>query len=91
MQNNQQQQFPLTEKDLAYIRDSMSWELLASKKAFQYAHQTLEPECRQLMYQVAQTHQQNMERLLNHLGQSANQPIQAGQFANMGVSTTTQQ
>lgn len=91
MQNSQQQQFPLTEKDLAYLKDSMSWELLAAKKAYQYAHQTLEPECRQLMFQVAQTHQQNMEQLLNYLSQCASQPLQVGQFANVNVCTTTQQ
>lgn len=68
---------PLTEKDLALLRDQMSWELVATKKAFQYAHQTMEPECRQLMFQVAEQHQRNLERLLGHLGEHVNRTIQA--------------
>jgi hypothetical protein len=62
------QMTPLTEKDLLYMKDEMSWELVAAKKAFQYAHQTLDTDCQQLMLQVAQQHQSNMERLLQHLG-----------------------
>lgn len=68
---------PLTEKDLAYMHDIMSWELLAAKKAYQYAHQTLEPDCRQLMFQVAQQHQRNMEQIMQHLGQHVSMTIQA--------------
>jgi hypothetical protein len=62
------QMTPLTEKDLSYMKDQMSWELVASKKAFQYAHQTQDTDCKQLMLQVAQKHQTNIERLLQHLG-----------------------
>jgi hypothetical protein len=74
--NQNEQMTPLSEKDLAYIKDHMSWELLACKKAYQYAHQTLEPECRQLMFQVAETHQRNFERVLQHLGQHVQQSVQ---------------
>jgi hypothetical protein len=63
------QMTPLTEKDLSYMKDQMSWELVATKKAFQYAHQTQDADCQQLMLQVAQKHQTNMERLLQHLGE----------------------
>lgn len=67
---------PLTQKDLAYLHDAMSWELLATKKAYQYAQQTQEPECQQLMQQIAQQHQRNLERLMGHLQQHANNPVQ---------------
>jgi len=62
---------PLTEKDLAYMHDMMSWELVATKKAYQYAQQTMDPDCRSLMFQVAEQHQRNLERILTHLEQHA--------------------
>ncbi|HEY3364362.1 MAG TPA: hypothetical protein VGK74_04860 [Symbiobacteriaceae bacterium] len=74
---NNQQMTPLTEKDLAYIKDTMSWELVACKKAFQYAHQTLEPECRSLMFRIAEEHQRNFERILQHMGEHVSQSVQA--------------
>lgn len=67
---------PLTEKDLAYLKDQMSWELLAAKKAFQYANETQEPECKQAMFHIAEQHQRNMERLLVHMQQHVNQATQ---------------
>ncbi|MBP2019192.1 hypothetical protein J2Z79_002617 [Symbiobacterium terraclitae] len=67
---------PLTEKDLAYLHDMMSWELLAAKKAFRYANETQEPECRQAMFQVAEQHQRNLERLVLHLKQHVDQATQ---------------
>lgn len=75
MQQNLGPMLPLTEKDLAYLHDQMSWELVATKKAYQYAHQTLEPECRSLMYQVAEQHQRNLERLLDHLQEHVDRTI----------------
>lgn len=76
-QNNHGPMLPLTEKDLAYLHDMMSWELVATKKAYQYAHQTLEPDSRNLMTQIAQQHQRNWEGLLGHLQQHVQQTIQA--------------
>jgi len=78
---------PITEKDLSYIKDQMSWELLAAKKAYQYAHQTTDPECRTLMFQVAEQHQRNLERVLQHLEQHVQQTNQAG-TTGVGASTT---
>jgi hypothetical protein len=77
MQQTPGQMLPLTEKDLAYLHDQMSWELVATKKAYQYAHQTLEPECKQLMFQIAEQHQRNMERLLAHLEEHVQQTVAA--------------
>ena len=77
---------PLTEKDLAYLKDQMSWELLACKKAFHYANETQETECKQAMFQIAEQHQQNLERLLGHLQQHVNQ---ATQIQATGAQTTT--
>lgn len=77
---------PLTEKDLSYLKDQMSWELLAAKKAFRYANETQEPECKQAMLQIAEQHQRNMERLLVHLQQHVNQ---ATQVTPSGSATPT--
>lgn len=67
---------PLTEKDLSYLKDMMSWELLASKKAYHYANETQDAECRQAMMQIAEQHQRNLERLLTHLQEHVNQATQ---------------
>lgn len=75
---------PLTEKDLSYLHDQMSWELVATKKAYQYAHQTMEPDCRQLMFQIAEKHQRNLERLLNHMQEHADQRTQPTQPTTTG-------
>jgi len=67
---------PLTEKDLSYMKDMMSWELLAAKKAYHYANETQDQECRQAMMQIAEQHQRNLERLLTHLQEHVNQATQ---------------
>ncbi|MFO7274056.1 MAG: hypothetical protein LOD90_05220 [Symbiobacteriaceae bacterium] len=67
---------PLTEKDLSYLKDMMSWELLAAKKAYHYANETQDAECRQAMFQIAEQHQRNLERLLLHLHEHVSQPMQ---------------
>lgn len=87
-QSSGQQSIPLSAKDLSYIKDLMNWELVAAKKAYQYAHQTLEPECRQVMMTVAQQHQQNCEQIANHLGQHAQQVVQAS-VGNTATITPT--
>lgn len=71
-----EQMTPLTEKDLSYMKDAIYWEMLACKKAYQYAHQTLEPECRQVMFQVAEQHQKNYEAIVQHLGEHVQQSVQ---------------
>ena len=76
-QTQQGQMTPLTEKDLSYMKDLMSWELLTAKKAYQYAHQTLEPECRQTLFQVAEQHQKNVDAIMQHLSEHVTQTVQA--------------
>jgi len=77
---------PLTEKDLSYMKDLATWELVAGKKAYQYAHQTLEPECRQIMFDVARQHQQNVASLMNHLQEHVTVAVQS---SISGVQATT--
>ena len=70
-------QSPLSEKDLNYLKDHLSWELLAAKKAFQYAHQSQDNTVKDLLFEVSQQHQRNYEKLLAHLGGHAHATIQA--------------
>lgn len=84
---NQQQMPPLSEKDLSFIKDMMSWELVAAKKCFQYAHQTMEPECRQGMMMAAKVHEQNVQNLMQHLSQHVSQTVQASVSGAQPVTT----
>lgn|GEM_PF-1243460 len=89
MQNQSEQMTPLTEKDLSYMKDAVYWELVACKKAFQYAHQTLEPECRQLMFQVAEQHQRNLESIVQHMGEHVQQSVQSAVSGAQPMTTTS--
>lgn len=57
----------LTEKELLYVQDYLSWELLAMKKCSEAASQTVDPDIRALITRVGSQHQQHYESLLNHL------------------------
>ncbi|HYF76267.1 MAG TPA: hypothetical protein VD973_03995 [Symbiobacteriaceae bacterium] len=84
-----QQMTPLTEKDLSYMKDAIYWETIACKKAYQYAHQTLEPDCRQLMFQVAEQHQKNMEAIVQHMGMHVQQSVQSAVSGAQPMTTHT--
>ncbi|GAA4713425.1 ferritin-like domain-containing protein [Brevibacillus fulvus] len=84
----QQQQPPIsapprviTTKDIAYLKDALSWELLAFKKFHFYAQQVQDPEISQILEKTGQMHQQHFQRLLPHL-----QVNNAQQMANMPQS-----
>lgn len=57
----------ITNKDLLYLQDALSWELLASKKAHHYAMECENNELRQQLEHVANVHQQHYQQLLEHL------------------------
>lgn len=61
----------LSVKELNYINDILSWELLAAKKSFQYANQELQAQSAhsQVFYDTAGVHQQNYTAVLNYLTQ----------------------
>lgn len=56
-------------KELNYINDMLSWELLSAKKCFQYGHQESNPAHQQVFFDTARTHQQNYVSLLSYLDQ----------------------
>lgn len=57
----------LSEKELLYIKDFLSWELLAMKKCHEAASNCQDPQIKQAIEQVGSKHQQHYNTLLSHL------------------------
>jgi rubrerythrin len=57
----------ITTKDLLYIKDVLSWELLAFKKFHHLAQQVTNPQIKQALEKAGQMHQNHYQRLLPHL------------------------
>jgi hypothetical protein len=64
----------ITTKDLAYLKDALSWELLAMKKCKQFAASASDPEIRQSIDGIGQMHQRHYQKLLQYLKSNPNQP-----------------
>jgi len=74
MQGMQNMQVPMQKppraistKDLLYIKDALSWELLTFKKFHFMAQQVQNPQIQQALNQAGRMHQNHFERLLTHL------------------------
>jgi len=67
----------LTTKDLAYLKDELSWTLVAAKKCFKYARETQDSGLQDLFHWAGQKHQSQYERLLHGLN-SASQRLLHG-------------
>jgi len=75
MQNNQQQQQPImmtppevvTTKDILYLKDAMSWTLLAAKKCAHFSGEIQCNQSKQLVDQIGQMHQRHYNMLLKRL------------------------
>lgn len=63
----------ITTKDLAYIKDAMSWELLAMKKCSAYASMCADQEIKQQINGVGQMHQKHYHMLLQYIQSNPNQ------------------
>jgi hypothetical protein len=59
----------LSTKEVNYLKDTLSWELLSAKKCFQYAHQETDSNRKKLFFDTANMHQQNYFSLLNYTNQ----------------------
>ncbi|KZE53941.1 rubrerythrin family protein [Brevibacillus parabrevis] len=66
----------ISTKDLSYIKDALSWELLAFKKLHFFAQQATDPEVKQCLEKTGRMHQQHYQKLLSHL-QNNNTAIMA--------------
>lgn len=71
----QQQQQPLmatppqviTTKDIQYLKDQLSWELLAMKKCHHFAKECSDPEIKTAIDMAGQMHQRHYNLLVKHL------------------------
>lgn len=59
----------LSTKEVNYVKDLLSWELLTIKKCFNYANQETNPARQKLFFDTANMHQQNYLDLLNYADQ----------------------
>ncbi len=59
----------LSTKELNYVKDLLSWELLSAKKSFQYSNQETNPAHQKVFSDAANMHQQNYQSLLNYIDQ----------------------
>lgn len=57
----------LTNKDLLYISDMLSWNLLAMKKAHEFAQQCNDQQVSQAIDAAGKMHQQHYQTILTHL------------------------
>ncbi|MBU8917359.1 ferritin-like domain-containing protein [Bacillus sp. FJAT-29953] len=57
----------ITTKDLMYLKDAMSWELLAFKKLHFLAEHATNQDVKQALDQAGQMHQKHYQKLLSHL------------------------
>lgn len=67
----------ITTKDMLYLKDILSWELLAFKKFHFLAQQVSNTEIKQALDKVGKMHQDHFQRLLPYL-QVDNNSILAG-------------
>lgn len=63
----------ITSKDLLYLKDAMSWELLAMKKCSAFASMSSDPEIKQQLDGVGQMHQKHYNMLLQYVQSNPNQ------------------
>ncbi|WP_425452236.1 hypothetical protein [Paenibacillus sambharensis] len=57
----------ITTKDYLYLKDQLSWELLAMKKCSHFAKECSDPEIAAAIDRVGQMHLRHYEMLLKHL------------------------
>lgn len=68
----------LSTKEINYIKDILSWEILTIKKCYQYTNQEANPERNKIYTDAVNMHQQNYSNLLNYTNQIINK--QGGQM-----------
>jgi hypothetical protein len=62
----------LSTKELNYLKDFLSWELLMAKKCNQYASQETNSNFKEVFNQAGQLHEQNYLALIDYLAQVQN-------------------
>ncbi|PLR94170.1 rubrerythrin family protein [Bacillus sp. T33-2] len=74
----------ITTKDILYLKDALSWELLAFKKFHFLSRQVDNTEIRDAMDQAGKMHQKHFQKLLTHLEVDNNKALAefSGQQSN---------
>ena len=84
MQNNQSQvpnpPRAITTKDALYLKDALSWELLAFKKFHYLSQQVNNQEIKQALDKAGRMHQTHFQKLLTHL--NVNNNIALANYSN---------
>jgi hypothetical protein len=80
----------ITTKDLLYLKDALSWQLLAMKKCAHFAQESTDPQVKQVIDQTGQMHQRHYNMLLRHL-QTNNVQGMAGISQSLQGQQQTQQ
>lgn len=62
----------ITTKDLAYLKDAMSWELLAMKKCNHFAQECQNNEIKSAINRTGKLHKRHYKILLSHLNTNRN-------------------
>ncbi|GEN33383.1 MULTISPECIES: hypothetical protein [Aneurinibacillus] len=56
----------MTTKDVHYVKDQLSWLLVAMKKCNHYSQECTDPQVKQLIDRAGQMHQRHYNTLLQH-------------------------
>ena len=73
----------LSVKELSYVKDFLSWELLMTKKCADYSKQEVDANFKGIFENARQVHQKNYDTLLSYLQEQTSQGSQA-QTVSMG-------
>jgi hypothetical protein len=65
----------ISTKDLHYLTDEMSWQLLAMKKCHHFAQEVQNPQIKSAIDRIGQMHQQHYEELLQVLQSASTNPM----------------
>lgn len=65
----------ITTKDYLYLKDQLSWTLLAMKKCAHYAQECTDPQIKGALDQAGRMHQRHYQLLLKHLQHNNNQAL----------------
>lgn len=57
----------LSTKEVNYLKDHLSWELMGAKRCASYAKETVDPALAKLHDAISRTHQENFVDLLNYV------------------------
>ncbi|MDW7651419.1 MAG: hypothetical protein SCK29_03780 [Bacillota bacterium] len=61
----------LSTKEVNYLKDHLSWELMAAKKCYNHAQDATDQQYSKLLDDIGRVHQENFVDILNYVNQKA--------------------